>query len=103
MTKEEHSEYMRRYRIENRDQINAYRREHYKKNKEKILERQKKFEITHPTYRKTPEYKAKNAACHKKWVQENREHLRVYQREWYRKKKLESIMAERSSNEQCTL
>jgi hypothetical protein len=102
-TDEERAIYMRNYRRANRDQINAYRRAYYYKHKEAILERQKKFETSHPTYRKTPEYKEKNALHHKRWVEKNRDHLREYQRNRYQKKKLEAIMAERNRNEQCTL
>ena len=67
-TKEQRREYNKRWRQENRDHINAYRREYYVKHK-----------LDAKPY--DPE---KTKAATKRWIENNREHYRAYQREYHR-------------------
>ncbi len=73
--KEERAAYMKAYRKEHREELNAYRREYYQKN------------LLRWNY---PIDKAKAVESTKRWREAHREHCREYQREYqrqYRKRK----------------
>ena len=89
MTKDERREYMRNYRAENREQINANKRYWLKRNPEKVKAQAKK---AYEKHKNEPEYKARQAKVQKRWRENNREKWNAYYREYYKRKKL----AERS-------
>ncbi len=90
MTKEERKVYMKKYRQEHREQINANRRYWAAQNIERYREYNRRN--AHAYYEKhkdDPEFKAKLKEASKKWVEKNRERNRAYQRERYRQKAIE--------------
>lgn len=59
-TKEYRNEYMKKYQKEHRDQINANARRRYQKNRDVVLERQKKYQKKYYAERKNdPEFMEK--------------------------------------------
>ena len=89
MTKDERREYMRNYRAENRDRINANKRYWLKRNPEKVKAQAKK---DYQKHKDDAEYKAKQYKAWKRWHESHKEQFNAYQREYYQRKKL----AERS-------
>ena len=70
-SKEERADYMKKYRKENRDQINSNRRYYYRQNREYEIFRQNEYLKEHPEVRK-------------KWIDKNKDKVRAYQREYKR-------------------
>jgi hypothetical protein len=94
MTKEERREYMRNYRAENREQINANKRYWLKRNPEKVKAQAKKDNAkAYEKCKNDPERMAKRREATKRWQENNRDKWNAYCRERYHKKKL----AERSN------
>ena len=89
MTKDERREYMRNYRAENRDQINANKNYWRKRNPEKVKAHAKK---AYEKHKDDPEYKAMKNQNFKRWRNNHRAEYNAYQRAYYQRKKL----AERS-------
>lgn len=83
--KEKHREYMRNYRREHRDEINANARLRYRRDPERYRNYWRK---TYEQAKDTPEYKLKNRTYQKAWREKNREKYNTYQREYYRRKAL---------------
>ena len=93
MTQDERREYMRNYRAENRDQINANKRYWYMRNPEKAKAQAKKDNAkAYAKHKNDPEYKAKRNEYAKRWRENSRDKYNAYYRKYYRQKKL----AERS-------
>ena len=100
MTKEERAEYMKKYRKEHREQINANQRYYYKHRKEELIEKNRKRskEYYYANKEKQSEYMKKYYAEHKddpefmkqkrrtfeRWLNNNRDRYNAYQREYQR-------------------
>lgn len=88
-TKEYRAEYMKNYRAENRDQINANKRYWLKHNPEKVKAQAKKDNKKfYEKHKNDPKYKARNAESTKRWRENNRDKWNAYCRERYHRKKL---------------
>lgn len=103
MTEEERkAEYMRKYRAEHREEINANARYWKSHNKEKVNEYQRRYKQTlegreknrmaskayYDRNKNDPEFMAKKRANAQRWIENNRERFNAYQRERYHRKKL---------------
>ena len=105
MTKEERAEYMKKYRKEHREELNANRRYYYKRNKEKIKEQNKPsnrvYRESHreelkayskayyASHKDDPEFKKKAYESEKRSIEKNREKWNAYYREYRKRKALE--------------
>jgi hypothetical protein len=115
MTKEEKAAYMKKYREEHLEEINANRRYWYRQNKERVKQYNKTYYEAHRTtpprpkrtwdetrdahrvvckkyYEKNkndPEFKAMLRASQAKWLEKNRDKWNAYLREYRKRKKLE--------------
>jgi hypothetical protein len=93
-TKEERAEYMKRYRQENRERINASKRYWLRLNRERERARSRKDSKNYyDRHKDEADFKQKKCAAVKNWVANNRERWNAYQRE-YKKRK-------RANNENC--
>lgn len=86
-SKEQRREYMRKWRAENKEHINAYHREYYQKN---VL-----------NWKYYPIDKDKSRENTKRWREKNRDRYNTYQRE-YRKKKALEFWRNKQPNENTT-
>ena len=80
MTKEERAVYMRRYRAEHREQINANRRYWYKQNR-KLHPKKEKVKLTPTEYQRM-------------WYEKNRNRWNAYQNQYQKARR--KALAERS-------
>lgn len=103
MTPEERSEYMKRYRAEHREELNANRRYYYKKHKKQIIaqnyksgkkwraanqERLKQYRKKYyEEHKNDPEFMKRRNASSQRWIEKNREKFNAYQREYRRKRR----------------
>lgn len=86
-TKEYRAEYMKRYRQENRELINASKRYWRRLNREKERARARvNFKNYYDRHKDEDTFKQKQYDAFKKWVANNREKYNAYQRE-YRKRR----------------
>ena len=84
-------EWDKKYRAENKEKVNAYFREYYKKNRLKHLALVNKWKTTenYKIYlekKNTPEEKEKRRIYLNEWRNKKREHLREYKKNWYNNK-----------------
>lgn len=104
-TKEERAEYMKKYREEHRDQLNANKRYWYKQNRERLVKKQREaytgekrekhlvyIRAYYEKHKDDPEYKARNRENQRRWQEKNSERLNAYKREQYRAKKGEEYV-----------
>jgi len=79
------------YRDKNRERINKWKREDYKKNKDKILQQQKRhraeYRAQHPDKRKKEIRLSESPDYYKRYREENKEHLRTLAKEYYENNK----------------
>jgi len=93
MTPEERKEYMKIYRQKNRDKINAKKREYNKKNKQVISEERKEYQIKYRLDNKEKLkikdkiYRQKTKEKRNEWVNNNKERLKEYYREYKKNKR----------------
>lgn len=87
-TKEEKAAYLKKWRAENRDKFNEYRRDYYQKNRTEILESQKPGKAK---YREANREKlrADSAAFRTENLEEQREYHKEYMKEYRAKMKTE--------------
>ena len=90
MTKEERKEYMKKYRQEHREQINANRRYWAAQNLERYREyNRRNSKAYYERHKDDPEFKAKCKESSKRWVENNRDRWNAYQTERYKRKAIE--------------
>lgn len=87
-TKEERAEYMKKYRQEHREELNASRRYWYRLNLERERARSRaNGKIFYERHKDDAEFKRKKNEVSKKWEANNRERRNALQRKYYAKKK----------------
>lgn len=87
-TKEQRAEYMKRYRQENRERINANQRYWYRIHLEQERERSRADSKTYYDKHKDEDtFKQRRYAAVKKWIANNREKYNDYQREYQKRRR----------------
>lgn len=87
-TKEERAEYMKRYRQEHREELNASKRYWYRLNLERERERSRaNAKIFYETHKDNTEFKQKRCENVKNWIANNRERHNANQRKCYARKR----------------
>lgn len=86
-TKEERAEYMKRYRQEHREELNASKRYRYRLNLERERARSRaNAKIFYENHKNDAEFKRKRNENVKKWEAKNRERRNALQRAYYARK-----------------
>ena len=87
-TKEQRAEYMKKYRQENREQLNASRRYWYRLNLERERARSRAcYKSYYEKHKDEADFKQKRYKVVKNWIANNREHYNAKQRKKYYAKK----------------
>lgn len=87
-TKEERAEYMKQYRKEHREELNASKRYWYRLNLTRERARSRaNGKIYYEKHKDDADFKQRNYANYKRWVANNRLHNNEYQRKYLARKR----------------